>query len=289
MLSESKDIDRSRRVGLLGWPVGHSVSPAMHNAAFLAMGLAWHYQALPVHPDQLGERLAELVDSGFRGTNVTVPHKQAVVALIDEISHAARVIGAVNTVIVGPDGYLSGDNTDWQGFLHPLDGHGFDLAGKQVVLLGAGGSARAVCYALARRKVASITIWNRKAGRAEQLAVHCHSFFPEVTVAFGTDLATLPVSEADMVVNTTPVGMWPKDGETAWPSDEPLPAEALFYDLVYRPQRTLFLQQAERAGCATQDGLDMLVAQGAISIELWTGQSPPMDIMAAAALAALKK
>ena len=159
-------------VGLIGWPLGHSVSPAMHNAAFQALGLDGRYEALPVPPEKVGDLVRSLHGRGFRGVNVTIPHKQAVMPLMDELSEAAQRIGAVNTIIVEPDGRLRGDNTDWLGFLHPLDERGFDLAGKSVLLLGAGGAARAVVYALVQRNIARLAIWNRNPDRAEALARH---------------------------------------------------------------------------------------------------------------------
>ena len=169
-------------VGLIGWPLGHSVSPAMHNAAFQALGLDGRYEALPVPPEQVGDLVRSLHARGFRGVNVTIPHKQAVMPLMDELSEAAQRIGAVNTIIVEPDGRLRGDNTDWLGFLHPLDERGFDLAGKSVLLLGAGGTARAVVYALVQRNIARLAIWNRNLDRAEALARHAAALDSSLTI-----------------------------------------------------------------------------------------------------------
>ncbi len=285
--------------GLLGYPLGHSVSPAMHNAAFQALGLDGRYDALPTPPERLAEIVAGLRAAGYRGFNVTIPHKQAVMALLDELSDAAQAIGAVNTIVVqrfgkslpgqmGTDDLpnrptvLRGDNTDWLGFLHPLDARGFDLAGKSALLLGAGGSARAVVYALVQRGLAHLCIWARNPQRAAALAAHAQSLSPTLTI----NHSQFTINHSpDLIINTTPLGMWPHVDASPWPADLPIPAGALVYDLVYRPERTRFLQQAEAAGCATQGGLEMLVVQGAAAFELWTGRQPPLKVMMAAARA----
>ena len=297
-------------IGLLGYPLSHSVSPAMHNAAFQALGLDGRYEALPTPPERLAETVAGLAAAGYRGVNVTIPHKQAVMPLLDKLSDAARAIGAVNTMVVqrfskslpgrpGADDLenrptvLYGDNTDWLGFLHPLDAAGFDLRGKSALLLGSGGSARAVVYALVQRGLAHLAIWARNPQRAAELAQHAQSLSPSLTITH-SPLPT-PALRAgasvnhspDLIVNTTPLGMWPYVHASPWPADLPIPAGALVYDLVYRPERTLFLRQAEATGCVVQGGLEMLVVQGAASFELWTGQRPPLDVMVAAARAAL--
>ena len=287
--------------GLLGYPLGHSVSPAMHNAAFAALGWDGRYDALPVAPEDVEALVRGLPARGYRGVNVTIPHKQAVMPLMDELSDAARAIGAVNTITVTQFSKLSprsreehnlencvtrlqGDNTDWLGFIWPLDARGVELAGKSALLLGAGGSARAVVYALIQRGIGELTIWNRNLARADQLAQHAASLSPSLTI----NQSPLTVNRSpDLIINTTPVGMWPNEDASPWPDDLPFPPGALVYDLVYRPEQTLLLRQAAAAGCATQGGLEMLVAQGAASFELWTGHKPPLDVMTSAARAAL--
>jgi shikimate dehydrogenase len=257
----------------------------MHNAAFHALGLDGRYEALPVPPEQVGDLVGSLHGRGFRGVNVTIPHKQAVLPLMDELSEPARRIGAANTIVVEPDGRLRGDNTDWLGFLHPLDERGFDLAGKSVFLLGAGGAARAVVYALVKRRIAQLTLRNRNPERAAELARHASS----LDASLETAVCDLPPADADLIVNTTPAGMWPRPDESPWPVDRRFPPGALVYDLVYRPERTQLLQQADSAGCPTQGGLEMLIVQGAVAFELWTGETPPLNVMTAAARAALAR
>jgi shikimate dehydrogenase len=277
------------RTGLLGWPLGHSVSPAMHDAAFAALGLAGRYELLPVPPQGLAGLVGSLAAEGFRGVNVTIPHKQAVMPLMDGLSDAARLIGAVNTVVVGPDGRLHGDNTDWLGFLHPLDARGVELAGKSALLLGAGGAARAVVYALAQRGIAHIAILNRTRARAEELAAHARA----LNLSSAIHPSSFPIHPSSfilhhsLIINTTPLGMFPHPEASPWPADLPFPPGCLVYDLVYRPERTALLRQAAAAGCPVQGGLEMLVVQGAAAFERWTGQAPPLPAMMAAARSAL--
>lgn len=279
---------------LLGYPLGHSVSPAMHNAAFDALGIAGRYDALPTPPEQLAATVRGLAAAGIRGANVTIPHKQAVMPLLDDLSDAAQAIGAVNTISVqrrGPRTLLHGDNTDWLGFLQPLDVDGFDVAGKSALLLGAGGSARAVVYALSQRGLARLTILARNPNQAAALARHAARLNRQWSIAndqLAGDHPPVIIDQYQLVINTTPLGMWPHPNTSPWPADHPFPKRALAYDLVYRPERTRFLQQAEAAGCATQGGLAMLVGQGAAAFELWTGQPPPVTVMLDAARAALQ-
>jgi len=193
-------------VGVIGWPVAHSLSPALHNAAFEALSLDWTYVPLPVEPARLKEAIKGLRGLGFRGANVTVPHKERVLPLLDEVSPEALQIGAVNTIVVR-DGRLYGDNTDWSGFLDSLAGMDFDPAGCKALILGSGGSARAIAYALARSD-ARITICGRNPAAAASLTENIH------TVNSAVEVASRPLGEIiasnggfDLIVNTTPVGM----------------------------------------------------------------------------------
>lgn len=272
----------TRLVGVLGWPIAHSVSPPMHNAAFAALGLDWCYVPLPTPPERLADAVRGLRALGFVGANATVPHKQALLSLVDELTPAARAIGAVNTLAVRPEGIL-GHNTDAAGFLRALRGAGFDPQGCQALLLGAGGAARSVAYALASVG-ARVTILNRTPERAEALAAALRQALPDANLsARPLDRATIESLKAvDLVVNATTLGMWPEVEASPWPQDAPFPARALCYDLVYNPRETRLMRQAREAGARACDGLTMLVHQGAEAFALWTERQPPVDVMLAA-------
>lgn len=275
------------KLGVIGWPVGHSVSPAMHNAALQAVGLGWQYVALPAPPADLPATLAALPGRGYRGVNVTIPHKVAAASLVDDLSTAAREMGSVNTIL-WQGGRSFGDNTDGAGFLTALQAQGFSAQGCCALILGAGGSARAVAYALVKAG-ALVSICNRTPARAEDLLHSLAPFAPRQSLSsLPTEGLAAALAGADLLVNTTPLGM------AGGPPGSPLPAGLLprrdtwVFDLVYRPEETPLLQQARAAGAATLGGLDMLVQQGALSFALWTGQTPPLHVMAAAARAALR-
>jgi shikimate dehydrogenase len=275
-------------VGVIGWPIEHSVSPPMHNAAFQALGLDWCYVPFAVPPERLREAVAGVRALGLRGINVTVPHKQALLALVDELTPAARAIGAVNTVLVAGD-RLRGHNTDAAGFLRALREIGFAPEGCFALVLGAGGAARAVVFALAGVG-AKITILNRTEERALALAREFAGCGAEAALRAGSlDLPTLrcEAPRARLVVNTTPVGMWPRVEGTPWPQDVPFPPGALLFDLVYNPRETRLMAQARAAGARAVDGLGMLVHQGAEAFRLWTGIEPPVEVMRQACLQVL--
>jgi shikimate dehydrogenase len=261
-----------KRLGVLGWPVAHSRSPAMHNAALAALGLKdWHYQRLPAPPEVFAETVRALPASGFVGANVTIPHKEAALALADAATDAARAIGAANTLAFAADGAISASNTDAPGFLAALRGAGADPAGEVALVLGAGGSARAVAYALREAGAARVVVWNRTPDRAAALAAD-----------LGVEAADRPVP-AGLLVNCTSVGL--ADGEF---KELPVGADALgtyatVADLVYRAGGTGLVAQAQRRGCTVVDGLEVLVRQGAMSFEAWTGLEAPIDVMRAAA------
>jgi shikimate dehydrogenase len=277
-------------VGLFGWPVSHSLSPAMHNAAFAQLGLNWAYIPLPLAPEQVGQAIPSLQTFNFKGANVTIPHKQAVMRYLDHIDPAAQAIGAVNTIALKDDG-VHGYNTDEYGFLQPLLNTGFQPKNTHCLILGAGGAARATVFSLANAGAKSITVCNRTVERAAFLVDDLHASFPQVRLSSETlSQHTLKSvgQRVDLVVNTTSVGMSPQTQATPWPDDVPLPP-ALIYDLVYNPPETHFLQQAKAAGLQVIDGLDMLVYQGAKSFEIWTGQTPPIDLMRRMVIEGLEK
>lgn len=276
-------------VGLIGWPVEHSISPAMHNAAFAKLGINWIYVPLPVRPEDVEQALKGLAALNFVGVNVTVPHKQAVIRYLDKLSDAARITGAVNTIHI-KDGNFYGYNTDAIGFLNSLVEAGFDPKAQRVAVLGAGGAARAVVYALARAEAAAVTVFNRTAERAAFLVDDLADTFPDSKLKFAPltrdALATLD-DNVDLVVNTTSVGMYPNVDTTPWPDDVPIPKNSTFCDLVYNPLETVFLAQARAANVPCIDGLGMLIHQGAYAFKTWTGHDPSIEAMRQACLEGL--
>jgi shikimate dehydrogenase len=278
---------RTALVGVIGWPVEHSVSPQMHNAALRVLGLDWCYVPFAVRPEALPQAVAGLCALGLRGLNATVPHKQALLGLMDALTPEARAIGAVNTVLMRQDGVL-GHNTDAQGFLRALREAGCEPGDGTALVLGAGGVARAIVYALLSVG-ASVTLLNRTPARAEALAVEMSGYARAALEAGPLDAPTLrrAAKSARLVINATTLGMWPQVETSPWPDDVPMPAHAFCYDVVYNPRETLWLSRARAAGCAAADGLGMLVHQGAEALELWTGLAAPVPVMRAACEAAL--
>ena len=273
----------TQRVGLIGWPVEHSLSPVMHNAAFDALGLPYRYKLVPTPPERVKTTLNRLKRQGFRGINVTVPHKQVVLDVLDEIDDTAQAIGAVNTILVR-DGRLIGHNTDGAGFLAALREAGFEPDGRQALVLGAGGAARAVVYTLAQAGC-TVAIHNRTVRRAAELA-HDMSRLgvraPVTWLPINVEPSGLDPAHFDLLVNATLVGMWPEIDVSPWPEALPVPSRWTIFDLVYNPLETRLLRLARASGAHAVDGLGMLVWQGALAFELWTGQSAPVDVMRAA-------
>jgi shikimate dehydrogenase len=258
----------THRLGVLGWPVAHSRSPAMHNAALSHLGLAatWRYQHLPVPPELLAETVRAMPGAGFRGANVTIPHKEAALALADQATPSARAIGAANTLTFAPGGPIAADNTDAPGFLEALPA---PPVGRRALVLGGGGTARAVVWALREAGAADVAVWNRTPARAQELAAGLGARAVDTAVA------------ADLLVNATSVGL-ADPGETF--KDLPLGADAvgdyaIVVDLVPRVGGTLLLAEARRRGCETVDGLEILVRQGAKSLEGWLGRPAPLEVM----------
>lgn len=291
-------------LGIIGFPISHSISPVFQQAALDYCAVPLRYRAYNVHPEDIAAFVAELRMPGIRGINVTVPHKEAVIPFLDDIDDWAAEAGAVNT-IVHRNGRLTGYNTDGYGFLRALrEGAGFQPPGRRALILGAGGAARGVVLALAREKAAHLTIANRTARRAATLA--------RLAQGRGVPAAALPLpaaagsdpelaststdpelaaaaGQADLIVNCTTIGMahgLQSDGvPLPW---QIIPLHALVYDLVYNPPQTRLLDEAARAGIATLGGIEMLVYQGAASFELWLERPAPVAAMLAAATQAIQ-
>ncbi len=266
-----------RLLAVIGYPVSHSRSPAMQNAALAELGLAgeWEYGAVEVAPEELEARVRELAGAGYAGANVTVPHKEAALALADSASETASEIGAANTLSFAPGAEtgvptISAENTDAGGLIAALPS---SPRGKRALVLGAGGAARAVVWALARAG-AAVAVWNRTAERAERIAAELG----------GEPVADPAASEYELIVNTSSVGLGGEDPFAHLPlSADDFEAEQVVVDMVYGERPSALLAAADAAGATTVDGLEVLVQQGALSLELWTGRRAPLDTMRAAA------
>jgi shikimate dehydrogenase len=274
------------RLAVLGHPVSHSRSPAMQTAALEALGLGgeWSYEAIDVAPDEFGERTRALPDQGFAGVNVTIPHKEAALAVADEASPAAQEIGAANTLSFA-GGHIRAENTDATGLLAALPG---PVEGKTALVLGAGGSARAAVWALAGQGV-SVSVWNRTDSRADEL-VRALAAAGKGTPAEGR-LAPVSGDQArangyELIVNCTAIGMRDEDPFEHLPLDpERFDAEIVLVDLVYAGSESRLVAEARSRSATVIDGLEVLVRQGAESLRIWTGMDPPLDVMREAARA----
>ncbi|MFC2065964.1 shikimate dehydrogenase [Chloroflexota bacterium] len=276
--------------GIIGDPIEHTMSPVMHNAAFRKLGIDYVYVSFRVKNEGLVKAVEGMRALNIRGLNVTIPHKVAIMPLLDEVAPLAQKIGAVNT-IVNDDGFLRGYNTDATGFLQPLLERGIEPVGKTAVILGAGGASRAVAFILADRE-AKLVILNRKLEMdwAEELARRIsHNFGRETTaLELSEKNLSMTLEKADILVNATSVGMTPNIAETLVPARLLKPGLVVF-DIVYNPVKTRLLREAEEAGARTIGGVEMLVWQGAIAFEKWTGQKAPVDLMKNEAIKVLRR
>jgi len=261
------------RLGVLGWPVAHSRSPAMQNAALKAadLGDRWHYQLLPVPPELFEETVLALPAAGFRGVNVTIPHKAAALALATDASPRAKAIGAANTLVFEPDGRIFADNTDAPALIQKLRER-IELSGASALIMGAGGSARAAVWALLDADAREVLVWNRTPERAQQLASE-----------LGARAVTEPLLPADVLINCTSVGLEAADElQVLLGRTYSLDKYRVVADFVYREGGTPLVRAADASRVPTVDGLELLVAQGAIAFESFTGKSAPTDAMCAA-------
>jgi len=260
-------------LGLIGYPIGHSLSPKIHQAAFDSCGLEGDYSLFPILPDDqqaLRDLLSRIRAGEITGLNVTIPHKQNVIPLLDELTSTAKAIGAVNTISM-QNGKLTGDNTDATGFLADVNNFLENRKSKignqkSVLVLGAGGSARAVIYALVKDGW-DVAVSARRIEQAEELADH---YAIRVTHYDNPQSPSL-----NLLVNTTPVGMSPNADASPWPENLPFPPDAAVYDLVYNPRETKLVRDARAAGLPATTSLGMLIEQAALAFEIWTGCNPP--------------
>ena len=277
----------SFHLGLIGYPLSHSLSPTIHAAALKACNLQGDYSLFPIAPDDkqgLKDLLARLRTGELHGLNVTIPHKQNVIEFLDELTPTAKAIGAVNTIYL-KESKLIGDNTDAAGFLTDLRkflaespsplGRGAGVREKSAIVLGAGGSARAVVYALLNDGW-NVTISARRIEQAQELAISFPNY--QLPITNYANLQSL-VSNLSLLVNTTPLGMTPNIDESPLPENLSLPSNAFIYDLVYNPRETKLVREARQQGLRAATGLGMLIEQAALSFELWTGCIPSREIL----------
>lgn len=275
----------TKRLGIIGHPISHSISPIFQQVALDHVGIDAIYEKWEIKPENVGEFVNGLREPDSLGINITLPYKQAVIPFLDEVDEWASSAGAVNT-IVNKCGRLSGHNTDGPGFLKALlNQTGYDPEGTSALILGAGGAARGILLALIRGGIDSIVIANRTLERAEDLA--------QLSKDNGVISEAIPISgyaldaaagSVDLIVNCTSLGMSHSSGENASPlSAAQIPATAIVNDLVYTPMLTPMLREASKAGATALGGLHMLIYQGVLSFKLWTGQDPPVDLMLTAA------
>jgi len=267
------------QLGLIGYPLGHSLSPKIHSAALKACGLEGNYSLFPIHPDNkqgLNDLLARVRSGEITGLNVTIPHKQNVIELMDKLTPTAQAIGAVNTIYLH-ENKLIGDNTDAPGFLSDLKRilttetrrHGDSNA----LVLGAGGSSRAVVYALINDSW-NVTITARRIEQAQQFV----NSFTNHALRFTDSISNIELSNIALIVNTTPIGMIPNIDQSPWPENLSFP-NAMIYDLVYNPRETKLVKDERAQGLKATTGLGMLIEQAALAFEIWTGNNPPRNIL----------
>ena len=278
---------KTRLCGVIGDPIEHTMSPAIHNAAFIQMGLDYIYIPFHVKEEELGKAIDGMRALNIRGLNVTLPHKVTIIPFLDELDSLAEKIGAVNTV-TNDEGVLKGFNTDASGFLQALLEGGIEPKGKRVVVLGGGGASRAISFILAERGT-HLVILNRRLERAVELAGKLSKTFSKEVKALGLVVDNLAqvLGETDILINTTSVGMSPNISETPVPSNLLRP-DLIVSDIVYNPIKTRLLREAEEAGAKTINGVDMFVWQGALSFERWTGVKAPVELMREEAIKELR-
>jgi shikimate dehydrogenase len=268
----------TQRVGIIGWPLTTTFSPAMHNAAFAALGMDWHYDRMAIPPDIVRLGILEPQRHGYIGLNVTIPHKEEALRYVmpDEL---ARAVGAVNTIDLRT---MTGTNTDVYGLITDLRAHDVALEGRRVVVLGAGGAARAAVVGLTGAG-ALVVVVNRSMERARAMLANLSLLNPRLNAEALTLDDAVEAGPIDLLVNATPVGMYPAVDESPWVQGVPFPRGVTVYDMIYRPAQTRLMQQAEQHGGRAIGGLGMLVHQGAAAFKLWTGVEPPVEVMFEAA------
>lgn len=269
---------KTQNLGIIGCPVEHSLSPVMQNAALLKAGLDYAYIAMPVQPENLSKAVEGILALGFRGFNVTIPHKVKIMPFLDTLDENAKMIGAVNTVVI-EQGKLAGYNTDSIGFIVALKKQNFVIEHKKAALLGAGGAARAIIWGLISNKIQQIVIGVRNIEKVKPLVEEFKSFIDIQLFHWEDPVFQKKLGSVDLLINTTPLGMYPKIDESPVVNWQYIKKDTFVYDIIYTPQETKFLAAAKKHGNPTLNGEQMLVEQGVAAFELWTKQTPDTHIM----------
>lgn len=277
----------SKIYGLIGYPVKHSLSPAMHNAAFSYLKTDAEYKLFSLRQEELGDFLKNLKQNNIYGLNVTIPYKEAVIPFLDILSDETRLIGAVNTIRVSGD-RLEGFNTDGEGFLrHLRQDLRFNPEGKIIAILGAGGAAKAISVYLAKVKAKKIAIYDIDKRKSTALVEHLKENFNNIEFKYTNSTKDLNIQNCDLLVNATPIGM--KEKDPCLIDEKFIHRDLLVYDLIYNPKETKLLLRARKVGAKITNGLGMLLYQGILSFKIWTGQDAPLEIMRQALNQALNK
>lgn len=278
-------MEPSKIYGLVGYPLKHSFSPLMHNAAFSALKIKAEYKLFPLKPDELSDFFGSLAENKIFGLNITVPYKEKVIPFLDDLSDETRLIGAVNTIKFS-SGKLQGFNTDGFGFLtHLKEGLKFNPGGRTIALIGAGGACRAIAVYLGKANSKRLTIYDIDEVRAISLAGYLKEKFSGVEFIAAHSIDELNILGSDLLINATPIGM--KETDPSLVSEHLMHKNLLVYDLIYNPQETKLLTLAKNAGAKTANGLGMLLYQGMSSFEIWTGKKAPKEQMQKALTGAL--
>jgi shikimate dehydrogenase len=272
---------KTQLVGIMGYPISQSKSPVMHNAVFAELGLNWAYVPLLVHPDHIKRAIKGLVALGFRGANVTAPHKETVLSFMNELSPSAHSINAVNTISITPEGKLIGDNTDASGFIQDLQENNVDTENSTSLILGAGGSSRAILYGLVQAGCPEAILLNRTLDKAAKTAQEIGASFPKANIqaAVLNEFNIARFSKANLIINCTSLGMEENVHEMPWYDNISFHDNQVIYDLIYNPSPTRFLEKAAQGGARILNGSGMLVHQGVLSFTIWTGIQPPIETM----------
>ncbi len=271
------NVPEKKIYGLIGYPVKHSLSPLMHNAAFMALGIPAEYRLFPLQPNELENFLKNFEKNNIFGLNVTVPYKEKVIPFLDKLSKETRLIGAVNTIKASRN-KLYGFNTDGQGFLkHLTCDLKFNPKGKTIALIGAGGAAKGILVYLSKENPKRISLYDIDKAKAQALLKHKRENFKNVDFRLVNSVAELNINDADLLINATPIGM--KDADPCLVDEKYIHKNLLVYDLIYNPKETKLLRLARKKGAKVSNGLGMLLYQGALSFEIWTRKKAPIEIM----------